>query len=93
MEQCCDKENQLIRTIRVPNRYNFGQDLKARLPKSKYDNASEVMVRKERVERNGSVVSLGRHGSEERLPEVVQRRSSRERQNVSIPRPRLAHLR
>ena len=57
-----NKENKLLQTIKVPNRYNFGSDLKSRLPKSNYDNSSEVIF-----ERNRST-SLSKNKSEEKLP-------------------------
>jgi hypothetical protein len=31
-----NKENKLIQTIKVPGRFNFGGELKCRLPKSNY---------------------------------------------------------
>jgi hypothetical protein len=84
-----NKENKLLQTIKVPSRYNFGSDLKSRLPKSNYDNHSEVVL-----ERNRSS-SLSKNKSEEKLPELMKRNSSREvmKEKVNIPKPRLVYLR
>ena len=75
----------------MPNRYNFGSDLKSRLPKSNYDNSSEVMMN---ADRNRSS-SLSKNRSEEKLPELMKRNSSKEavKERVNIPKPRLVHLR
>ena len=43
-----NKENKLLQTIKVPNRYNFGSDLKSRLPKSNYEYNSEVICERNR---------------------------------------------
>lgn len=54
-----NKENKLLQTIKVPSKYNFGSDLKSRLPKSNYENVSEVG----NLERNRSM-SLSKNKSE-----------------------------
>jgi hypothetical protein len=68
-----NKENKLLQTIRFPKRTSFGSELKSRLPRSNYENLSEVAIN---TDRNRSV-SMFRSQVEEKLPEIVHRKSSR----------------
>lgn len=86
-----NKENRLMQTIKVPNRFNFGGELKNRLPKSNYENNSQLM--KSDSSRNQSLV-LNKNRSEERLPSLSRRHSSKEsKDKCNVPKPRLVYLR
>ena len=86
-----NKENRLMQTIKVPNRYNFGGQLKNSLPKSNYENTSQLM-RSDSAKNNSSVLNKNR--SEEKLPALSRRHSSKEsKDKCNVPRPRLVYLR
>ena len=59
----------------MPNKYKFGNELNVRLPPSNYENNSQLM--KPQTERNRSQ-ELVKQKSEEKLPELMRRNSSRD---------------
>ena len=86
-----NKENRLMQTIKVPNRYNFGGQLRNSLPKSNYENNSQLM-RSDSSKNNSSVLNKNR--SEERLPSLSRRQRSKEaKDKCNVPKPRLVYLR
>jgi hypothetical protein len=91
-ELMLNKENKLLQTIKVPSRHNFGGELKSRLPRSNYENNSQLS--RAESARNKSVC-LVKESSEERLPEIMRRNSSKAdtKEKCKVPKPKLVHLR
>lgn len=79
-----------MQTIKVPSRFNFGGELKCRLPKSNYENNSGLM----RSNSSKNMSGMSKNRSEERLPSLSRRHSSKEaKDKCNVPKPRLVYLR